>query len=65
MDDDNTQAIREEAYFLWERDARPEGRAVEYWLRAKAEIVLEEEKVLARDPEADILALLTKDVPGG
>jgi hypothetical protein len=29
------QAVRATAYFLWEQDGRPEGRSVEYWLRAK------------------------------
>ena len=28
------QAVRETAYFLWEQDGRPEGRAEEYWRRA-------------------------------
>ena len=27
--------IRERAYHLWEADGRPEGRAEEYWERAK------------------------------
>ncbi len=27
--------VRQTAYFLWEQDGRPEGRAFEYWLRAK------------------------------
>ena len=27
--------IRQTAYFLWEQDGRPEGRAFDYWLRAK------------------------------
>jgi hypothetical protein len=31
-------AIRQRAYELWERDGRPEGREVEYWLRAEAEL---------------------------
>jgi hypothetical protein len=26
--------IRERAYFLWEREGRPSGRAVEFWERA-------------------------------
>lgn len=28
------QAVRERAYFLWEQEGRPEGRADEYWHRA-------------------------------
>lgn len=27
-------AVRDTAYFLWEQDGRPEGRADEYWYRA-------------------------------
>ncbi|WP_193334819.1 DUF2934 domain-containing protein [Devosia beringensis] len=29
------EAMRRTAYFLWEQDGRPEGRAIDYWLRAK------------------------------
>lgn len=29
------------AYYLWERDGRPQGRDWEYWLRAKEELVCE------------------------
>ena len=29
------QAVRATAYFLWEQDGRPEGRAFDYWLKAK------------------------------
>lgn len=29
------EAIRSTAYFLWEQDGRPEGRAQHYWLKAK------------------------------
>jgi hypothetical protein len=29
------EAMRRTAYFLWEQDGRPEGRAFDYWLRAK------------------------------
>lgn len=29
------EQVRQTAYFLWEQDGRPEGRAMEYWLRAK------------------------------
>ena len=28
-------AIREQAYYLWEQDGRPEGRETEYWTRAE------------------------------
>ena len=29
------ERIRQTAYFLWEQDGRPEGRAFDYWVRAK------------------------------
>jgi Protein of unknown function (DUF2934) len=29
------ESIRRTAYFLWQHDGRPEGRALDYWLRAK------------------------------
>jgi len=30
-------AIREVAYFIWEREGRPEGRAQDHWERAVAD----------------------------
>jgi hypothetical protein len=71
------QAIREAAYFIWERAGRPEGCAQRHWQQAIRETVGEdpdqretesfedEEKVLAGRPDADMPALLTKDVRGG
>jgi hypothetical protein len=35
---DRKQAIQERAYAIWEEEARPEGRQVDHWLRAEAEI---------------------------
>jgi Protein of unknown function (DUF2934) len=29
--------VRERAYYLWEREGRPEGRALEFWVRARRE----------------------------
>jgi hypothetical protein len=34
------QAIRERAYAIWEDEGRPEGRHLDHWLRAEAEINL-------------------------
>jgi hypothetical protein len=31
---DLEQTVRERAYFLWQQDGCPEGRAAEYWHRA-------------------------------
>jgi hypothetical protein len=70
------QIVREVAYSLWEREGRPAGRALDHWVRAIAERagkdagagdepIEDEEKVLAGRLDANIPALLTKDVPGG
>jgi hypothetical protein len=76
--DQNTeQSLRDAAYFIWERDGRPEGRARDHWERAVIEtsgygeghadhgLFEEEEKILAGRADANMPALLTKDVPGG
>ena len=34
------EAIRERAYLIWEEEGRPEGRHLDHWLRAEAEIGL-------------------------
>jgi hypothetical protein len=66
--------IREAAYFIWEREGRPAGRALDHWRRAIIEACGDEchrddepleEKVLAGHPDANMPALLTKDVRGG
>ena len=70
------QAVREAAYFIWEREGRPDGRALDHWRRAAIEMACEErrrydepeeeeEKVLVGRPDANMPALLTKDVQGG
>ena len=63
MADPDEQTTRETAYFLWESDGRPEGKALEHWL--KAQYGGDEEKILAGRADANYPALLTKDVPGG
>jgi hypothetical protein len=63
---DEERAVRERAYYLWESEGRPEGRALDYWQRAVGEMqLLDEEKVLDSRTDADIPAMLTKEVPGG
>lgn len=63
---DEEHAIRERAYFLWEEEGRPEGRALEHWRRASGEMqFVDEEKVLDGRTDANIPAMLTKEVPGG
>ena len=76
LDQRRKQTIRERAYFIWEREGRPEGRAQDHWRYATIEesgeergqgneFMEDEEKVLAGRPDANIPALLTKDVRGG
>ncbi|HET6234555.1 MAG TPA: DUF2934 domain-containing protein [Acetobacteraceae bacterium] len=73
---DNEQTARDRAYFIWEREGRPEGRAHDHWHRAikeasrhepepDVEPLLEEEKVLAGRVDVNLPALLTRDLPGG
>ena len=69
------QVIRETAYFIWEREGRPDGRAYEHWMRALDsdpplreqvyESLEDEDKILAGQPDVNLPALLTKDVQGG
>ena len=35
---DREQAIREQAYRIWEDEGRPEGQHLSHWFRAEAEI---------------------------
>ena len=63
---DLEKSVRERAYFFWECEGRPEGRAEEHWQRATEENAMEdEERILAGRHDANIPAMLTKDVPGG
>jgi Protein of unknown function (DUF2934) len=75
-DRDWEQAIRERPYRIWESEGRPEGRADDHWRFASIENLGgervrddepmdDEEKILAGRPDANIPALLTKDVRGG
>ncbi len=38
MPEQKEQAIRERAYAIWEEEGRPDGKDLEHWLRAEAEI---------------------------
>ena len=71
-DQDDEQAIRERAYLIWKREGCPNGRAFDHWMSACAEVrerqnelVHDEEKVLAGRLDANMPALLTKNVQGG
>jgi hypothetical protein len=65
------QIVSDAAYFIWENEGRPEGKARDHWERAVLQIEGsddglrdEEEKIMASLP-ANLPALLTKDVRGG
>jgi Protein of unknown function (DUF2934) len=63
---DEERAVRDRAYFLWLEEGQPEGRALEHWKRASGETeFVDEEKVLDGRTDANIPAMLTKEVPGG
>ncbi len=75
-DRNEEQFVRDRAYFLWEHEGRPNGRAHDHWYRAVTEAVspapapedpsmLDEEKILAGRIDVNMPALLTRDVPGG
>jgi hypothetical protein len=62
---DSEHRIRERAYHLWEADGRLEGRAQDYWERAKASINKEDSEKRAPSggagkaqdvPQADVAA---------
>ena len=36
-------SIREQAYYFWEQDGRPEGREMEYWSRAAVAVAEKEQ----------------------
>jgi hypothetical protein len=52
------EQIRERAYDLWERNHRPEGFEIEFWLTAERELKVERDRKL-RIREADV----AKSVP--
>jgi hypothetical protein len=44
MDDDLSVRIQKRAYLLWEQENRPEGRHLEHWCQAEAEIGAEQSR---------------------
>jgi hypothetical protein len=70
-DQNREQSVRERAYFIWESEGRPEGRAHVHWSCATTEGFgdargrEDEEKIMAGRPDVNFPALLTKDVHGG
>ena len=71
LNPDEERAVRERAYFIWEREGQPDDRAHEHWMLAIAEhapaddgLLSEQEAILDGRP-ADYPAVLTKDAHGG
>ncbi len=48
--------IEARAYGLWEHEGRPEGRSLEHWLRAEAEVGSVAKPQRARKPKAPLAA---------
>jgi hypothetical protein len=65
------EAVSEAAYFIWESEGRPEGKALDHWDRAVVQIagsdddLLDEQEKIMADLPANLPALLTKDARGG
>ena len=47
--------IREEAYHLWEKDGKPNGRDLEYWERARELVGIQESPGAGQVPVQDVL----------
>jgi hypothetical protein len=52
MQNERTERIRERAHEIWEREGQPEGRDVEHWQMAVAEIEAEESQAGVGVPAA-------------
>lgn len=66
----NEAAIREQAYYFWEQDGRPQGRDMEYWQRASVAVAEQEQlSTLTKAPpkraKATAGKAAAKAVPGG
>jgi Protein of unknown function (DUF2934) len=68
---DDERAVRVRAYYLWVREGRPDGKALDHWLCAKSrswhsdEGLLEEQEKVASGQPADMQAIMTNDARGG
>ena len=70
-DRDDERAVRAAAYYQRVREGRPEGRALDHWLRAKSksghsdEVLLEKQEKVVNGQPADMQAIMTNDARGG
>jgi hypothetical protein len=53
MSDERERNIRDRAYAIWEKEGRPDGKSLEHWLQAEAEIG--NEKVIGVTNDGKIL----------
>jgi hypothetical protein len=51
MSDDRESRIRQKAYEIWEQLGRPEGQEQDHWIRAEAELQVDETEGTADVPE--------------
>jgi|SRR4051812_45783062 hypothetical protein len=59
-------AIREQAYYFWEQDGRPQGRDMEYWQRASVAVAGQDQlSTLTKAPPKQAKAPATKASKGG
>ena len=52
MPSQQEQTIRERAYAIWEEEGRPDGKELDHWLRAEAEIISATEQQASPSPTA-------------
>lgn len=53
MNDDLTARIAQRAYCIWENENRPEGKDIEHWLCAEAEVTAEQAASVSRRSESN------------
>ena len=53
MSGERVRNIRERAYAIWEQEGRPEGKGLDHWIQAEAEIA--NEKVIGITNDGKIL----------
>lgn len=64
MSDDPDAKVRERAYAIWEKENRPEGKHLDHWLCAQAEIEAEQSSAAGQpDQPASMQTQSTEDAP--
>jgi Protein of unknown function (DUF2934) len=50
MKQDQQAEVERRAYLIWEREGRPEGKALEHWRRAELELAESAKEAASRPP---------------